>query len=130
MHLFHSSRIQITLPLRAAVAFALLSASCRAGIAADLLTDPTRPATATAVAAATSRPGAIHVEAIFDRDGQRFAIVDGKVVRAGDQLPWGHIEAVTSTGIRYFSAGKSQLATLDVTKLQVRRASAALEAAK
>ncbi len=69
------------------------------------------------------------MEAILDRDGRRFALVDGRVVHAGDDLSWGHVEEVTATGIRYVAAGRIQFATLNVTSLQVRRAAASLEAA-
>ncbi len=86
----------------------------------DVLADPTRPLTAAAVAEAR-RPGQIRIQAILDRDGQRIAIVDGSVVRAGDRLSWGQVEAVTPTGIRYLAVGRMRFAELEVSKLQVRR---------
>ena len=114
---------------RWAVSVAVLCLASRVGIADELLVDPTRPATAASIAVAVSHAGQVRVEAILDRDGRRFALVDGRVVHAGDDLSWGHVEEVTATGIRYVAAGRIQFATLNVTSLHVRRAAASLEAA-
>jgi hypothetical protein len=67
------------------------------------------------------------VEAILDRDGQRLAIVAGEIVRAGDRRPWGQVQEVTATGIRYVVAGRAPFAALERDKLQVRRVSALRE---
>jgi hypothetical protein len=100
-------------------AVVLLPLAAHAG---DTLVDPTRPVTA----AAEVRHAAdvLRVEAIVDRDGQRIAIVGGKVVRAGDRLSWGQVQEVTPTGIRYVAAGRIQFTALEIQKVQVRRASA------
>ena len=103
-----------------AVAGAMFHTAAPAG---DVLADPTRPLTA-AAAADAQRPGQIRIQAILDRGGQRIAIIDGSVVRAGDRLSWGQVEAVTATGIRYVAAGRVQFAELEVSKLQVRRPAA------
>ena len=107
-------------PRRIAVlaAFALLSTVAYAD---DTLVDPTRPATAGPQA---HRTGEVRVQAILDRDGHRVAIVAGEIVRAGDRRPWGEVEEVTKTGIRYVFAGRTRFAALEITKLQVRRVSA------
>lgn len=89
--------------------------------AQDTLVDPTRPASA---ASQGHRAGEIRVEAILDRDGHRVAIVGGEIVRAGDRRPWGQVEAVTATGIRYIAGGKTRFAALEIEKVQVRRAAA------
>jgi hypothetical protein len=86
------------------------------------LVDPTRPASATSQGHST---GEIRVQAILDRDGHRLAIVGGEIVRAGDRRPWGQVQEVTPTGVRYVAGGKSRFAALAVEKLQVRRAAAA-----
>ncbi len=90
--------------------------------AGDTLIDPTRPASATVEV--HHAEDALRVEAILSRDGQRLAIVGGKVVRAGDRLSWGQVQEVTATGIRYVAAGRLQFMALEIPKLQVRRVSA------
>lgn len=107
-------------PARVAVlaAVALLGTAAHAG---DTLVDPTRPASA---APQGHRAGGLRVEAILDRDGHRVAIVAGEIVRVGDRRPWGQVEEVTATGIRYLIAGRTRFAALETTKLQVRRVSA------
>jgi hypothetical protein len=113
-----SSRL-ITVP--PALLAACLSVSCAAG---ELLVDPMRPSTvSTSTAAPVSRPGQLRVEAIFDRDGRRVAIVGGQVVHSGEHCAWGDIEAITLTGVRYTHAGKELFVAIENPKLQVRRAS-------
>ena len=107
----------ITTPLAALAA--CLSVNCAAG---ELLVDPTRPANVSAPTP-VSRPGQLRVEAIFDRDGRRVAIVGGQLVHSGEHCAWGDIEAITLTGVRYTHGGKVLFVELDNTKLQVRRAS-------
>ncbi len=100
-------------------AFLLLPLIAHAG---DTLVDPTRPVTASAQA--HHAEDVLRLEAILDRDGQRIAIVGGKVVRAGDRLSWGQVQEITATGIRYSAAGRIQFLALEIPKLQVRRVSA------
>jgi hypothetical protein len=90
--------------------------------AADTLIDPTRPVTATAEV--NHAQDLLRVQAILDRAGQCIAIVGGRVVRAGDRLPWGEVQEVTPTGVRYVAGGRLQFMALEIPKLQVRRASA------
>lgn len=112
LHPRRSTRIAVLM------AIALLGTTARAG---DTLVDPTRPASATPQG---HRAGELHVEAILDHDGHRVAIVAGEIVRAGDRRPWGQVEEVTATGIRYVAGGRTRFAALETTKLQVRRVSA------
>jgi hypothetical protein len=94
------------------------------------LADPTRPAFyKTSAEAAESLPGRMRVEAILTRSGERLAIVDGKVVRAGDQLADARIDEVLADGVRYTRAGATQFARLNSAKLQVRRSPARPESA-
>jgi hypothetical protein len=109
----------ITVP--PALLAACLSLTCAAG---ELLVDPTRPSNVSAVAAtAVSRPPQVRVEAIFDRDGRRIAIVGGQVVHSGQHCAWGDIETITLTGIRYTHDGKVLFVEIENPKLQVRRVS-------
>jgi len=110
----------ITTPL--ALLAACLSVHCAAG---ELLVDPTRPSNVSAPASVSrpGQPGQLRVEAIFDRDGRRVAIVGGQVVHSGEHCAWGNIEAITLTGVRYTHAGKVLFVELDNPKLQVRHAS-------
>jgi len=107
------------LPMYRAACLVLLPLVAHAG---DTLVDPTRPVTASAEV--HHAEGVLRVEAIVDRDGQRLAIVGGKVVRAGDRLAWGQVQEITSTGVRYLAAGRIQFVALEIPKLQVRRVSA------
>jgi hypothetical protein len=108
---------------RAAFAFVAFAALfCAAANADATLADPTRPVTAATISEGHP-PREIRVEAILDRGHQRVAIVEGKVVRVGDRLPWGQVEEVTATGVRYVVAGHTQFVALEIPKLQVRRVS-------
>jgi MSHA biogenesis protein MshK len=92
------------------------------------LADPTRPASYRVSAdSANSAPGRMRVEAILNRGGQRLAIIDGKVVRAGDRIADARIDEVLADGVRYTRAGASQLARLASSKLSIRRAPASQE---
>ena len=86
------------------------------------LVDPTRPVTATDPAVAASETGAMHVQAVVIRAGSRVAVVDGRLVRAGDRIANALIEEVTPDGVRYSQAGHSRFARLkSPTPLTVRR---------
>jgi hypothetical protein len=87
--------------------------------AQDTLLDPTRPVSAASQGHQTE---GVRVQAILDRDGHRVAIVAGEIVRAGDRRPWGQVEEVTATGIRYVVGGKTRFSALEVERMQVRRA--------
>jgi hypothetical protein len=98
----------------------LLTMTAQAAIA-DRLTDPTRPANARSVTAAPQKASALRLEAIFQSDGTNVAIVNGKVVRAGDSVGTARIDAVSPRGIRYTRDGRSHTANLDDKAMQVRQ---------
>jgi MSHA biogenesis protein MshK len=90
------------------------------GIArAETLLDPTRPATARE---ATQSPatGALQIEAIMDSGPRRIAIINGKIVRAGDRIGTALIEEIHSDSIRYTRDGRSSISRITKPKLQVR----------
>ncbi len=88
---------------------------------ANGLVDPTRPAGATDPVAAAPEPGEVRVQAIIRRDGSRVAVVDGRVVHAGDRIASVTIEEVTPDGVRYSLDGRSRFARLKCpTPLTVR----------
>jgi MSHA biogenesis protein MshK len=95
---------------------------------AEGLRDPTRPAKLgpgpTLIA-----PGveAVRLEAIMDSGDSRRAIVNGKVVRAGDRVAGVQIVAIRETSIHYVRAGRDHIALLPTRKISV-RAPAALHA--
>ena len=88
---------------------------------ADRLVDPTRPTHAKAVAAATKTENGIRLEAILRSQGTHLAIVNGKVVRAGDRLGTTRIDEVLADGIRYTRDGRTHTAHLSSNAMQVRR---------
>jgi MSHA biogenesis protein MshK len=98
----------------------LLSSLAAQAAAADRLVDPTRPANAKAVAS-NEQVERVRLEAIMRSDGAHIAIVNGKVVRAGDRVGSARIDEVSSSGIRYTRDGRSYAARLDNKVLQVRR---------
>ena len=97
----------------------LLSMTAQAA-SADRLVDPTRPATApvTTVAASTSR---VKVEAIMNSGAHPLAIVNGKLVRAGDFVNGAQIEEILSDRVRYKQDGRSQVAHVGKQMMLVRR---------
>ena len=97
----------------------LLSLSAQAATA-DRLIDPTRPANAKA-AVATQQVDAVRLEAIMRSEGAHVAIVNGKIVRAGDRVGAAHIDEVMPNGIRYTREGRSFTTHLDHKVMQVRR---------
>ena len=97
----------------------LLSLTAQAAVA-DRLVDPTRPVNAKSVAS-TERVETIRLEAILRSDGTHVAIVNGKVVRAGDRVGSARIEEVLPNGIRYSRDGRSFTTRLDNKALHVRR---------
>ena len=101
------------------LATVLLSLTAQAATA-DRLVDPTRPATAKAVATAEASNG-VKVEAIMNSGVHPLAIVNGKVVRAGDFIGAVQIEEILSDGVRYKRDGRSQTAHVGKQMIQVRR---------
>jgi hypothetical protein len=86
---------------------------------ADRLADPTRPPGPRAQATET-RSG-IRVEAILNSDDRRLAIVNGKVVHAGDYVSGVRIEEILVDGVRYMRDGRSQVARLRPAAMSVRQ---------
>lgn len=109
--------------LALSVAMSLLGVLVPGGAprAGEQLVDPTRPMNATDVPAAASETGGVRVEAVVIRPGSRVAVVDGRVVRAGDRIANVLIEEVTPDGVRYSQDGHSRFARLKCpTPLSVR----------
>lgn len=83
------------------------------------LIDPTRPATA-ASHGNTPHACAVCVAAIVTRQEGSFAVVNGRVVRAGDRLSDISIEEVTPEGVKYLQGGRRGFARLHQEKLDPR----------
>lgn len=98
-------------------------ASAAVAVGAEALADPTRPSSAAASSDLGPEVVGVHVEAIVSRAGSRVAIVNGRLVRAGDRLGSIWIEEVTADGVRYLQNGRSSVARGPATPLSVRRAS-------
>jgi len=97
----------------------LLSMTAKAAFA-DRLVDPTQPAHARpATNGEVITP--VRVEAIMQSGGARLAIVNGKVVRAGDHVGDARIDEVLNDGVRFTRDGHSQVARLDSHLIQVRQ---------
>lgn len=97
----------------------LLSMTAKAALA-DRLADPTRPADARPETNGDTL-AAVRVEAILQSGERRLAIVNGKVVRAGDRVGAIQILEVNVDGVRYSRAGESHVARLEARSMQVRR---------
>lgn len=96
----------------------LLSMSAKA--AADRLVDPTRPPQAPATNDSTSLQ-TVRVEAVLRSADRDLAIVNGKIVRAGDRVCGVQVEAILADGIRYVRDGQVHIARMQPTAIQVRR---------
>jgi hypothetical protein len=108
--------------LLVALALLPLIAASGAARAGNALVDPTRPVSAADPGVAASEPGAMRVQAIISRAGSRVAVVDGRVVHAGDRIGNALIEEVTPDGVRYSQDGRSRFARLKgPSPLPVRR---------
>ncbi len=83
------------------------------------LVDPTRPTTSAGPTAA-SHACSVCVEAIITRQEGSFAVVNGRVVRAGDRLSDISIEEVTPDGVKYLQGGHRGFARLHQEKLDPR----------
>jgi MSHA biogenesis protein MshK len=97
---------------------ALIVAAAAGRVFAGELRDPMRPAGApAAAAAAAARPApvsSLKLEGVIAGE-QRVAIVNGRLVRAGDLVAGARILEVLAHGVRYERAGKVQTLTLAVT---------------
>lgn len=98
----------------------LLLASTAQAAAAERLADPTRPAHAKA-SAPVRQTSEMRLEAVMRAGDSRVAIVNGRIVRAGDRIGDAHIEEISSDALRYTRGGRSQVLRLQGQALQVRR---------
>jgi hypothetical protein len=96
----------------------LLAMSAKA--AADRLADPTRPPQASDTNGAPSYEG-VRVEAVLRSKERDLAIVNGKIVRAGDRVSGVQIEAILVDGVRYVRDGQVHVARLQPASIPVRR---------
>ncbi len=96
----------------------LLTMSAKA--AADRLVDPTRPPQASD---ANSRPApdGVRVEAVLRSADRDLAIVNGKIVRAGDRVSGVQIQEILVDGVRYVRDGQVHVARLTPNSIPVRR---------
>jgi MSHA biogenesis protein MshK len=97
----------------------LLSMTAEAA-GAERLADPTRPPDARTVSSVPA-PDALRVEAVLRSTQRDLAIVNGKLVRAGDRIGSARIEAILPDGVRYVRDGQTHVARLQQSTLQVRR---------
>jgi hypothetical protein len=95
----------------------LLTMSAKA--AAERLVDPTRPPQVQD-ASGPSYEG-VRVEAVLRSAERHLAIVNGKIVRAGDRVGDVQIEAILVDGVRYVRDGKVHIARLQPASIPVRR---------
>jgi MSHA biogenesis protein MshK len=96
----------------------LLTMSAKA--AAERLVDPTRPPQAPSSSSDPSYEG-VRVEAVLRSADRDLAIVNGKIVRAGDRVAGVQIEAILADGIRYVRDGQVHIARLQPASIPVRR---------
>ncbi len=95
----------------------LLSLSAHAA-AADRLQDPTRPSNAKDIV--RQAPQGVRLEAILHSEDRLIAIVNGKIVRACDQVGDTRIDEISADSIRYTRAGRSEVARLSAKHISVR----------
>ena len=100
--------------------FALLLLALGAHAAADGLADPTRRPGGSRGPAPQARQF-LRVEAVFSSADRRLAIVNGKVVRAGDQVSGVRIEEILDDGVRYVRDGKTHTVRLRTASMPVRQ---------
>jgi hypothetical protein len=96
----------------------LLTMSAKA--AGERLADPTRPPQAPSPSSDPSYEG-VRVEAVLRSADRDLAIVNGKIVRAGDRVAGVQIEAILADGIRYVRDGQVHVARLQPASIPVRR---------
>jgi hypothetical protein len=84
------------------------------------LGDPTRPTSTMPGHSGVAHACGVCVEAIVTRQEGSFAVVNGRVVRAGDRFSDISIEEVTPDGVKYLQAGHRGFARLHQEKLDPR----------
>ncbi len=87
---------------------------------ADRLADPTRPPQGQRNHPTEAR-SPVRVEAILHSDDRRIAIVNGKIVHAGDHVSGVRIEEILVDGVRYVRDGRSQVVRLRPAAMTVRQ---------
>ncbi|MEO8019924.1 MAG: hypothetical protein ABI769_19105 [Pseudomonadota bacterium] len=78
-----------------------------AGVQAQTFRDPMRPPGSTPASARVAGPVALKLEGVIS-GAVRVAIVNGRLVRAGDSVAGAQIIEVLSDGVRYLRAGRVQ----------------------
>jgi hypothetical protein len=99
---------------------AALLVTMSAQAAADRLVDPTRPPQASSPSSDPSYEG-VRVEAVLRSAERDLAIVNGKIVRAGDRVAGVQIEAILPDGVRYVRDGQVRVARLQPASIPVRQ---------
>jgi MSHA biogenesis protein MshK len=89
---------------------------------ADTLIDPTRPAFAQAKSSAVARSvdPTSSLTAIFLSGERRVAVLDGKVVKAGDRVGDIVIQEISADSVRFTRAGRVESARLPKQAASVR----------
>jgi hypothetical protein len=87
------------------------------------LRDPTRPATL-GRPTVTSLESGVRLEAVLGTGAARRAIVNGRIVRAGERLGSVQITSISDDSIQYVQSGRTQVAKLPTRKVTVRDPSA------
>jgi MSHA biogenesis protein MshK len=101
-----------TLPLTALLAMG-------AAVQAQTLRDPTRPVTARESTQSVA-VASLQLEAVMGSGARRLAIVNGKIVRAGDRVGGALIQEIGSDSIRYTRNGRSETVRIAKDSLRVR----------
>lgn len=106
---FRARRARVGFAPSGAFSIALIAAAhlfLASTVDADALKDPTRPPGPTAADPLRAPAAALRLEAILQSANRRIAIVNGKIVHAGDRLDSAFIEEITSDSVRYTRAGR------------------------
>ncbi|MGD9841666.1 MAG: hypothetical protein AB7F79_03805 [Steroidobacteraceae bacterium] len=98
-------------------------------LAAQQLTDPTRPYTGSSsnLNRTPDKPRQAQLQAIYSFNGQRLAIIDGTLVHEGDQLASLRIDKIADDHVRYVRNGVIGLLLLHPTPSSVQISSTRLQ---
>jgi len=99
------------------------------------LRDPTRPPQPAAAHARAAGPSVPVVSAILARDGAdgaklRKAIVDGRWVRAGDEIAGGRVQAISADGVRWMRRGQVHELRVTTSNSTIKKPAAQPQGAK
>lgn len=89
---------------------------------ADGLKDPTQPPVTASSARGPALPRALNLEAIVQSADRYVAIVDGRIVRVGDQVGNATIQEITTDSVRYSRGGREHIIRLARRSVKVRHA--------